>query len=154
MFIGYSTPYEMFSGVMEIVTGILLLNRKTITLGLVVGLAVFTNVMVLNLCYDIPVKIFSMHLVVYNIYLLANDIKRLLNFFIFNKAVNPNTIHHISFTKKWMRITRIVLKLAFLGLFVIKPFFVTRQRYISFNTPANIAPVKPGIYQGLEIEIR
>ncbi len=100
LFIGYSTPYEMFSGAMEILAGILLLNRKTITLGLCVALAVFTNVMVLNLCYDIPVKIFSIHLVIYCCYLLYNDCKRLVDFFIFNRSVNANTIHHISFPKK------------------------------------------------------
>ena len=62
MFIGYSTPYQMFSGAMEVLAGLLLLNRKTITLGLFVATSVFINVMVLNLCYDIPVKIFSIHL--------------------------------------------------------------------------------------------
>jgi hypothetical protein len=146
MFIGYSSPYEMFTGAMEILAGIFLLNRKTITLGLVVALVVFTNVMVLNLCYDIPVKLFSIQLVIYCIYLLVNDIKRILDFFVFNRAVNANTIHHISFPKKWMRITRIVLKIAFVGLFVIKPVFTTKGFYATFNKPVNIQPVRPGIY--------
>ncbi len=146
MFIGYSTPYEMFSGTMEIIAGLLLLNRKTITLGLLVAFVVFTNVMVLNLCYDIPVKQFSMHLVLYCVYLLVNDIKRVLDFFVFNRAVNPNTIHYISFPKRWMRITRIVLKLAFIGLFVIEPFFTTRAFYTSFNKGTDIRPVHAGIY--------
>ena len=146
MFIGYSTPYQMFSGIMEIVAGLLLLNRKTITLGSMVALTVFINVMALNLCYDIPVKIFSMHLVIYSLYLVMNDGKRVLRFFVLNKAVEANTINHIHLPKKWMRITRIVLKLAFIGLFVIKPFYTTRQFYGSFNIPVDISPVKPGIY--------
>ena len=62
MFIAYSTPYQMFSGAMEVLAGLLLFNRKTITLRLCVATSVFLNVMVLNLCYDIPVKIFSIHL--------------------------------------------------------------------------------------------
>jgi hypothetical protein len=146
MFIGYSTPYEMFSGAMEILAGLLLLNRKTITLGLMVGLVVLANVMVLNLCYDIPVKLFSMQLVIYFVYLLVNDIKRLLQFFVFNKNVNANTIHHISFPKKWMRVTRILLKIAFVGLFVIEPVFTTKKFYASLGTPVNTKPVRPGIY--------
>lgn len=45
-----------------------------------------------------------------------------------------------------MRITRIVLKLAFVGLFVIKPFFKISALHKTTITPVNIAPVKPGIY--------
>jgi hypothetical protein len=146
MFIGYSTPYQFFSGAMEAVAGLLLLNRKTITLGVMLSLAVFTNVMVLNLCYDIPVKISSMHLVIYSVYLLLADGKRLLDFFVFNKPTNANSIDYIPYPKKWMRITRIVLKLAFVGLFVIKPFFKVSALHKTVRTPANIAPLKPGIY--------
>lgn len=146
LFIGYSTPYEMFSGAMEILAGVLLLNRKTITLGLCVALAVFTNVMVLNLCYDIPVKIFSIHLVIYCYYLLYNDCKRLVDFFIFNRSVDANTIHHISFPEKWMRITRIVLKLAFIAIFVVMPFYTTRGWYQSLLKESNTRPISPGIY--------
>ena len=71
LFIGYSTPYQMFSGSMEVLAGLLLLNRKTITIGVLIALGVFTNVFVLNLSYDIPVKLFSGHLVLYCLYLLS-----------------------------------------------------------------------------------
>ena len=37
LFIGYSTPYEIFSGAMETVAGLLLLFRRTITAGLFMG---------------------------------------------------------------------------------------------------------------------
>ena len=146
MFIGYSTPYEMFSGAMEVLAGLLLLNRRTITLGLFVGLAVLTNVMVLNLCYDIPVKLFSMHLVIYCLYLLFNDCKRLFDFFVFNKAVPENTINEFRFAKKWMRITGIVMKIVFLGLFVITPFFTTREFYKSLVKTGNSGQIRPGLY--------
>ncbi|MES2006202.1 MAG: hypothetical protein V4450_16915 [Bacteroidota bacterium] len=146
MFIGYSTPYQVFSGAMEVLAGLLLLNRKTITLGLFVGASVFINVMVLNLCYDIPVKIFSIHLVIYCFYLLANDAKRLVDLLVWNRSVAANTIHQNSLSKKWMRITRIVLKLAFIGLFVIVPFFSTREFYNSFNKPVSTKPIELGVY--------
>jgi hypothetical protein len=146
MFIGYSTPYQMFSGIMEIITGLLLLNRKTITLGILMGIAVFTNVMVLNLSYDIPVKLFSIHLVIYCLYLLANDSKRLLDFFVFNRPTTHNVLHHISFSKKWMRMTRIVLKLFFIVVFVGWPFYQRREFYRSVNKEVNIKPIRSGVY--------
>ncbi len=146
MFIGYSTPYQMFSGAMEVLAGLLLLNRKTITLGLCVATSIFLNVMVLNLCYDIPVKIFSIHLVMYCVYLLLNDSKRLLDFFILNKTVAENTIHNIQFQKKWIRILRVVLKLVFVIVYVILPFINTRDRYLSQFDKGISMPIHSGIY--------
>jgi hypothetical protein len=131
---------------MEIITGLLLLNRKTITLGILMGIAVFTNVMVLNLSYDIPVKLFSMHLVIYCFYLLANDGKRLLDFFVFNRPTTHHVLQHISFSKKWMRMTRIVLKLFFIVVFVGWPFYQRREFYRSVNKEVNIKPIRSGVY--------
>src|SRR5262249_42923784 len=85
MFIGYSQPYQFFSGAMEVLAALLLLYRKTATLGVLMACAVFTNVMVLNLSYDIPVKIYSAEIVFFCLFLLANEIKRIVNFFILNK---------------------------------------------------------------------
>ena len=146
LFIGYSTPYQVFAGVMEILAGLLLLNRKTITLGLFVGTAVFMNVMAFNLCYDIPVKIFSIHLVIYCSYLLLNDCKRIIDFFLLNRPVIANTINHISFPKRWMRITRLVLKLAFIVLFVVMPFYTIYGFFRSISKPIVTSPIKSGLY--------
>ncbi len=146
MFIGYSAPYEIFSGAMEVLAGLLLLNRKTITLGLFTATAVFINIMVLNFCYDIPVKIFSAHLVIFCCYLLTTDAKRLFQFFVLNRSVAANTLYQIHFQKKWMRISSLVLKISFVGLYVILPFFTTKNYAESFNKPAAIEPIIPGLY--------
>ena len=71
MFIGYSQPYQFFSGFMEVTVGLLLLYRRTIPLGLIVGLGVFINVFVMNMCYDIPVKLYSMEIVICYLFLLT-----------------------------------------------------------------------------------
>ena len=59
MFIGYSTPYEVFSGAMETVAGLLLLYRRTVTAGLFAATGAFINVLMINLAYDVPVKLFA-----------------------------------------------------------------------------------------------
>ena len=41
LFIGYSTPYQIFSGAMETVAGLLLLNRRTVTAGLFAATGAF-----------------------------------------------------------------------------------------------------------------
>jgi len=146
LFIGYSSPYEIFSGCMEILAGLLLLNRKTITLGLFIAMVVFANVMVLNLCYDIPVKIYSIHLFFYCVFLLENDAKRLFRFFILNQAVTANINNQLSLPKKWMRITRVVLKFVFIVCFVIVPFFTMKDYYQADKNKKETKPFHEGVY--------
>lgn len=121
LFIGYSAPYQIFSGIMEVFVALLLLYRRTTTLGVLVATGVFINVLLLNLCYDIPVKIYSFHLVLMSLFLLLNESNRIISFFILNKPALPCSIYFYPLPKKWMRITRVVIKAAiviFLGISV------------------------------------
>lgn len=118
MFVGYSQSYEFFSGVMEVTVGLLLLYRRTIPLGLIVGLGVFINVFAMNMCYDIPVKLYSMQIVIGCFFLLAIDSRKYLNFFIFNKPTVATAGYNYRFTKRWQRVGRIVLKTVFIILVI------------------------------------
>ncbi|NQZ76272.1 MAG: hypothetical protein HRT61_09190, partial [Ekhidna sp.] len=86
-FIGYSKGYEFFSGLMEVLVAVFLLYRRTILLDSLLGIGVFANVFLLNVSYDIPVKIFSFQLLFACIYLSYPSLKRILNFFVLNKPV-------------------------------------------------------------------
>jgi hypothetical protein len=77
-FIGASAPYEMFCGAAETLAGLLLLGRRTASLGALVACAAMGNVVMLNLCYDVPVKQYSMHLLLTAGFLLWPDLGRLL----------------------------------------------------------------------------
>lgn len=146
MFMGYSAPYQFFSGAMEALAGILLLFRRTATLGTLMAAGVFLNVMVMNLSYDIPVKIFSMRLELFSLFLLAHEKDRLLSFFIKNKAAEPGHLYNVTFTKKWMRISRIVLKLVFIGVMIVYGTYQTYDRYKQVNTPPKPGPIAIGMY--------
>jgi hypothetical protein len=54
--IGVSPAYTVFGGLGEWLGGILLFWRRTTTLGALLLAAVLSNVVMLNFCYDIPVK--------------------------------------------------------------------------------------------------
>ena len=45
----------------------------------------------LNFAYDVPVKLFSLHLLSMAIFIVVPDAKRLLNIFLLNKATVPET---------------------------------------------------------------
>jgi hypothetical protein len=84
--IGASPSYETFAGCAELLAGILLIFPRTVTLGALVCLADMTQVFMLNMTYDVPVKLLSLHLLLMSLFLLAPDGERLLNFFLLNRA--------------------------------------------------------------------
>jgi hypothetical protein len=86
-FMGYSKAYNVFVGLAEAGAGMLLLFKRTRLMGALMSIAVMSNVVVLNFCYNIPVKLLSTHLLVISVILLLPDIKRLVAFFVLNKPI-------------------------------------------------------------------
>ena len=84
-FMGYSTAYMIFSGLAEVTGATLLLFRRTATLGALAAAAVLLNVVMLNFCYDVPVKLYSSNLLLMAIFLMAPDLSRLSNIFVLNR---------------------------------------------------------------------
>lgn len=88
--IGVSPGYEIFAGCAEIFGGILLFFPRTTFFGALVCLADMVQVFMLNMTYDVPVKLFSFHLILISLVLLAPELRRLVNFFFGNRAVQPS----------------------------------------------------------------
>lgn len=88
-FMGSSPMYSSFTGVTEVLAALLLLFRRTTTLGALLVAMIMTNVVMLNLSYDVPVKLGSMHVLLLALVLLAPDAKRLLDFFVLNRPAAP-----------------------------------------------------------------
>jgi len=81
-FVGFSVPYTIFSGVVEVIPGILLLFRRTAVMGALMAAAVMLNVALLNFCYDVPVKLYSSLDVLMALFLLLPDMPSLFQFFL------------------------------------------------------------------------
>src|SRR6185369_5465284 len=88
-FIGTSTTYQVFTGCVELLGGLLLIARSTMLLGSVISLAAMTQVFILNMCYDVPVKLFSFHLLLAALFLLVPHMTRLVDFFVLNRKIEP-----------------------------------------------------------------
>jgi uncharacterized membrane protein YphA (DoxX/SURF4 family) len=113
-FMGVSTPYTVFAGAMEVLGGVLLFFRRTSTVGALVTVAVMTNVFMLNMCYDVPVKQYSLHLLLMAGFLLVPDLRRLANVLVLNRPTEPVNLAP-PWTARWARIGGLVLCLGFLG---------------------------------------
>lgn len=86
-FMGASRAYSMFAGWMEIVGGLLLCFRRTQLAGALFTAGVMANVFMLNMCYDVPVKIYSFQLLAIALVIAAPDLGRLARLFLLNRPV-------------------------------------------------------------------
>jgi hypothetical protein len=81
-FMGVSRAYNFLTGFAELAAGVLLTMRRTTLAGALLAMAVMGNIMALNFCYDVPVKIFSTELFLMAAFLALPDAKRLVDFFV------------------------------------------------------------------------
>ena len=88
-FMGYSPSFNYFTGFGEAISGFLLFFRRTKVLGAFIGISVMSTIVMMNFGYDIPVKLYSSNLLLMLVLLLVSDGKRILNFFLLNKTVEP-----------------------------------------------------------------
>lgn len=146
LFIGYSRPYQIFSGLMETVAGLLLLRRKTVTLGLLAAMGAFLNVVMINLSYDVPVKLFAMHLLLACLFLLALDSRRLLTLFVLNRAVPGTTAYVPHYSRPWHRYASMAAKALIILLILILPLQSSWSRYWSQANQPPSRPFREGVY--------
>jgi len=114
-YMGYSKGFNYFTGFGEVITGLLLLFRRTTLLGAILGLVVAGNIMAINYCFDVPVKLLSTTLVIMSLFLLLQERKRLVDFFITNRQAAPASRHIPKFKKKWLNISMVALKVLLIG---------------------------------------
>ena len=145
LFIGYSTPYQVFSGAVEAVAGLLLLRRSTVTLGLMVAAGAFLNVVLINLSYDVPVKLYASHLLLGCTVLLALDARRLFTFLVLNRAAPGTAAYEPHYARPWHRYAARGAKLAMVLLIAVLPVWESWTRYQSTAAQPG-APFRPGVY--------
>lgn len=121
-YLGYSDGYNFFIGMAEIAS-LLLLFRRTMSLGAIITLATASNIMAVNYFYDIPVKILSTALVIMTLFLLMNDIVSLFKFFILGQSTSLSEIKSPSFKRKWVNKIKIVFKFLIIGYSLIYGIF-------------------------------
>ncbi len=115
-FFGYSATYKAFMGVSELLAGFLLIFRRTAILGALVSLAVTTNIVLVNFSFDVPVKLFSSHLLFFSLLVVLPSARPIIGFFLLKENRRLNTPPLLLTTRK-QRIGWVVAKV-FLVLFI------------------------------------
>jgi hypothetical protein len=118
-FMGASTAYTWVAGAGELLGGVLLTARRTTLLGALVSIGVLGNVVAMNLCYDVPVKLYAMHLLAMGVFLTLPDLGRLADLFVLNRpvpAVPLRPLFHSRPLHYGALALRTALVLAFVGM--------------------------------------
>ncbi|WP_281990035.1 hypothetical protein [Aquimarina aggregata] len=140
-FMGFSAGYTIFSGIAELIGGILLLYKRTQYLGGLILMIVMGNVMALNYFYDIPVKLFSTELWLMALIISTPKIKQLYRLLILNVPTHATTSYrppfHKSIHKKILLISKgmIVLFIFFYPLKENMDYLKEYGRYSYKKTP-------------------
>jgi uncharacterized membrane protein YphA (DoxX/SURF4 family) len=138
--VGASQPYEIAVGCAEILGGLLLILPQTTTLGALVSLADVTYVFLLNMTYDVPVKLFSLHLILICLILLAPEARRFADFFLFNRPVAPAPGASL-FRSRRARRVGLAAQILF-GLWLISlNLYGVRESWKSYGPGAPVSPL-------------
>ncbi len=138
-FMESSQTYTVFAGLAEVLAAGLLIFRQTRLLGGLVTFGVMFNVFLMNMSYDIPVKLSSGLYMLMGLLLVVVDYRRLLVVFAQYKGELPETIYQPIFQGRRSRILLITfqtLLIALLTTIQVWSGINGRQRVIHRAKPA------------------
>jgi len=151
-FIGASKSYNIFSGLGEMLGGLLLLTRRTTTLGALVSSAVLVNVVMLNFSYDVPVKLYSSHLLAMAVLLMAPDARRLADLLVFNRPTAPAEIRPL-FERRWLHRGALILRTVFVLAFAAWSLYGAYDGRKNYDLVTGPRPPLYGIWNVEDLEV-
>jgi hypothetical protein len=116
---GVSPFFEVFAGIFELVATILLLSRRTTTLGSLMMIAILLPIWFVNIGYDAGVELASLHILLLSVLLLAKNFGRFWELLVLHKQAALIYIKPAVYAEKWQRVSRFALKVVFVFLFLI-----------------------------------
>ncbi|RZL16569.1 MAG: hypothetical protein EOO89_11350 [Pedobacter sp.] len=136
---GIAPAFEIFLGGVEVLAGLLLLNRRTTTFGAGILAGYYGNVFASNVAYNMGYEAYSLQLTIFAVVLFVYDAPRLYNLLVAQKFTTANTYHPV-FENKEKLLRNIVRPLVL--VFIIALSFTT---YNNYHTAPYKYPKKAGI---------
>lgn len=138
-FMGASKPYNIFTGLVEIVGGALLIIPRCATLGAIVAVAALANIFVLNMSYDVPVKLYSFNLLLMGAFLTIPHLRGLFDFLILNRPAQPVACPSL-FRRKTLNRALFIFQIVYGLFFIGVTLYQSRKQAIEFG---DLSPKSP-----------
>lgn len=132
-YMGASSSYTFLGGLLEVTGAVLLFFRRTTTIGAILIIITLFNVLMINIGYDVYVKLPLFHYLLLAIFMMRNDIKSLYQIFILHK---PSALTIVPPAIKLLRFKWIIyfIKFSLIGFMIFK------------NVKLEIAQTKRGFF--------
>ena len=92
IFMGYSRPYTIFAGAIEMLGAILLCFRRTSTAGAFILIAMLSNIVVMNFAYDVAVKIDAVNFLLFAMFIAAPEARRVARAVLESRPPEPTRV--------------------------------------------------------------
>jgi hypothetical protein len=136
-------PFEIFLGGVELLSGLLLLSRKTTTFGAGILAGYYGNVFASNIAYSMGYEAYSLQLTIFAIVLFVYDAPRLYTLLVARKYTIANSYHPVFNEKeKWLK--KIARPL--IAIFVVWLGVATYHNYTTAPYKYPAAKGLPGAY--------
>lgn len=138
--IGASPAYERFAGGAELAAAACLFVPKLWLVGALILLADSIQIFTLNMTYDVPVKLFSFHLILMSLVLLAPEWRRLSNVLVLNRTAGPSEqtpLFHGLMARRMATVAQIALGICLIGVNVAS----ARRSWYSYGGGAPKPPL-------------
>ena len=127
-FFGYSGSYNLFMGFAESAP-LLLLSRRTMTLGALLTVATLANVVAVNFSYDVHAKMYPLAMLLMALFLLLPQLSRLKRFFVDGEAVSLKPIEAPVLKTRRVRLAKTVVKFLLIGSVLV----VSVRDYVGYR---------------------
>lgn len=152
--LGIVPSYESFLGGIEILAALLLLYRKTASIGAFLTVSFLGNVFMSNLAYEGGEYIYSFYLITLALVLLAFDAQRIFTLLTLERPTIPNRFNpnFLNGQKTARLVLKTVFVLFFVGLYGYKTYAGYREGSYQFPQEPGL-PNASGIYNVSEFRI-
>ena len=139
--VGIVPWYQVFAGVIEVLSGTLLFFRRTMALGAILLFGALGDIVYVNFAYDGGVHVYSSYFVLLASFLLVDTVPKVYNLLIRQRPTTPTAFYPV-FRSAGLRYTRIGLKTATLVLFLGVLFYL---QYVNFRYDPYKQPAVAGV---------
>jgi hypothetical protein len=147
-FMGASPAYSMFTGAVETLGALLLCWRRTTTVGALLLTGVMTNILVINLCYGVGVKLLAAELLAMAIFLAAPRASQALAFLLLERPLQVvETLRPFPLSRSWER-KRSGAKVAMVSAFLL----VMIRREIRIEARVGEHAPRPALWGVYDVE--
>ncbi len=138
-FMGFSQSYQIIAGLMELSAGFFILFPRLTNLGALIGVVVMSNVFMLNLFYDVSVKLGSFHVLLSAFFLLCTQFKTWTSALFKNQIVMSIQYESLFKAKKMNHLVTVYIALFFISF----SFKIITRGLDRFNKEKNIISTTP-----------